>query len=76
MQNHSLNYCNRFRLTTLFQSTTKQIHLIFVDTLLILSKILLTSILNFSIINKYEVLDIIGKKNNFFEALGKGLVSL
>jgi len=47
MQNHSLNHCNRFRLTTFFNSTSKQIHLIFVDTLLILKKILLTLILNF-----------------------------
>jgi len=47
MQNRSLNYCNWFRLTTFFQSTIKQIYLIFVDALLILNKILLTLILNF-----------------------------
>jgi len=44
MQNHSLNYCNRFHVTTIFQSMVKQIYLIFVD-MLILKKILLTLIL-------------------------------
>lgn len=55
-QNHLLSYCNQFRVTFLFQLMIKPIYLIFVDTLLILNKILLILILKKKIASMIDII--------------------